>query len=63
MQRELQIQFAKHVKLQAPLPRKPSLSIKHPLVVVKCANGGMKQKGGPLTREAATARAMRLFAP
>ena len=59
---DFQIQFAKHVKLQVPLPLKPSSSIKNPLVVLKCANEGMKQNGDPLAREAATARAMRLFA-
>ena len=46
----LQIRFAKHVELQAPLPQKPNFSIKHPLVVLSCAYEGMKQKGGPLIR-------------
>ncbi len=59
---DFQIQFAKHVKLQAPLPLKQSFSVKHPLVVLKCANEGMKQNGDPLARGAATARVMRLFA-
>ena len=59
----LQIQVAKHVELQAPLPQKPNFSIKHPLVVLSRAHEGIKQKGGPVIREATTALAMRLFAP
>lgn len=59
----LPIQVAKHVELQAPLLQKPNFSIKHPLVVLSCAHEGMKQKGGPVIREATTALVMRLFAP
>ena len=43
-------------KLQAPLPLKPKFSIKYPLIVLKCANEGMKQNGDQLARRAATAR-------
>ena len=59
----LPIQVAKHVELQAPLPQKPNFLIKHPLVVLSCAHEGMKQKGGPVIREATTVLATRLFAP
>ena len=47
-------------KLQAPLPQKPKFPIKYPLIVLNCANEGMKQNGDWLARRAATPRAIEI---